>query len=70
MLFIFAIINMVNDMNNKGMAMTTMIYLSVILFSLLLITTLSVVSTSYTNKHDLIKKTSIKLNECIGRGDC
>ncbi len=61
---------MVNGMNNKGMAMTTMIYLTIILFSLLLITTLSIVSTSYTNKHDLIKKTNIKLNECIGRGEC
>ena len=57
-------------MNNKGMAITTMIYASVILLSIVVLTTLAVVSASYSNKNDLIKKIDNNLTECLGRGDC
>lgn len=57
-------------MNNKGMAITTMIYASVILLSIVILTTLAVLSASYNNKHDLINDIDKNLNECIGRGDC
>ena len=57
-------------MNNKGMAITTLIYASVILLSIVILTTLAVMSASYNNKHDLIDKIDNNLTECLGRGDC
>lgn len=57
-------------MNNKGMAITTMIYASVILLSIVILTTLAILSASYNNRHDLINDIDKNLNECIGRGDC
>lgn len=57
-------------MNNKGMAITTMIYAAVILFAIVILTTLAVTSASYTNKHDLIDRIDSNLTECLGRGDC
>ena len=57
-------------MNNKGMAISTMIYASVILFAVVVITTLAVTSASYTNKEDLVTKIDKNLNECLGRGEC
>ena len=57
-------------MNNKGMAISTMIYAAVILLSIVILTTLAVTSSSYTNKADLINKIDKNLNECLGRGEC
>ena len=57
-------------MNNKGMAISTMIYASAILLSVVILTTLAVTSSSYINKEDLINKIDENLNECIGRGEC
>ena len=57
-------------MNNKGMAISTMIYASVILLSIVILTTLAVTSSSYTNKADLVNKIDKNLDECLGRGEC
>ena len=57
-------------MNNKGMAMTTMIYASVILLTVVILTTLAVTSSSYTNKRDIVDKIDRNLTECLGRGEC
>ena len=57
-------------MNNKGMAISTMIYASVILLSVVILTTLAVTSSSYTNKRDIVDRIDKNLIECLGRGDC
>lgn len=50
--------------------MTTMIYASVILLATVILTTLAVTSSSYTNKRDIVDKIDRNLTECLGRGDC
>ena len=57
-------------MNNKGMAISTMIYAAVILLSIVILTTLAVTSSSYTNKADLVNQIDKNLDECLGRGEC
>ena len=47
-----------------------MIYASVILLSVVILTTLAVTSSSYTNKRDIVDRIDKNLTECLGRGDC
>lgn len=50
--------------------MTTFVYASVVLLSIVVLTTLAVTSSSYSNRKDLITKIDNNLTECLGRGEC
>ena len=57
-------------MNNKGFAITTMVYAAIILFSLVMITILGVEKNKYTNQRDYVESINTELSACLRRGEC
>lgn len=57
-------------MNNKGFAVTSMVYAAIILLSLVMFTVLSIVKNEYTNQKDFVEDINRNLTQCIGSGEC
>lgn len=57
-------------MNNKGFAVTSMVYAAIILLAITMFTVLAVVRNEYNNQKDYVDDINTNLTRCIGRGDC
>ena len=57
-------------MNNKGFAVTTMVYAAIILFSLIMLSILGIEKTKYVNQRDYVESINKDLGSCLRRGDC
>ena len=57
-------------MNNKGFAITTIVYGIVILIALLAFSIVIFMKNDYLNQKDLIKDTNKKLNQCLMEKRC
>lgn len=57
-------------MNNKGFAITTMVYAAIVLFSLVMLTILGIEKNKYINQRDYIESINTELGACLRRGDC
>ena len=57
-------------MNNKGFAITTIVYGIVILIVLLSFSIITIMKINYLNQKDLIKETNEKLNQCLIEERC
>ncbi len=57
-------------MNNKGFAVTTMVYAAIILLSLVMFTVLGIMQGEYNNQRGLVEDINKNLTQCIGRGGC
>ena len=57
-------------MNNKGFAITTIVYGIVILIVLLSFSIITIMKNNYLNQKDLIKETNEKLNQCLIKEEC
>lgn len=57
-------------MNNKGFAVTTMVYAAIVLFSLVMITILGIERNKYVNQRDYVDNINKELGSCLRRGDC
>ena len=57
-------------MNNKGFAITTIVYGIVILIALLAFSIVTIMKNNYLNKKDIINDTNIKLNQCLMEKRC
>lgn len=57
-------------MNNKGFAVTTMVYAAIVLFSLVMITILGIERNKYVNQRDYVENINQELGSCLRRGDC
>lgn len=61
---------MVKHMNNKGFAISTVLYGLIILMSLLLFLWIGTMSFSKDNSDKLIEQIEEELNECVWQGTC
>lgn len=61
---------MVMNMNNKGFAISTVLYGLVILMSLLLFLLLGTMSFSRDNNSKLVEQIEEELNDCVWQGTC
>lgn len=57
-------------MNNKGFAITTIVYGIVILIALLAFSIITIMKNNYLNQKDLINDTNQKLNKCLIEKRC
>lgn len=57
-------------MNNKGFAVTSMVYSAVILLALVMFTILAIVQNEYTNQKEFVEDINKTLTQCIGKGGC
>ena len=54
-------------MNNKGFAVTTMVYASIALLAIAMFTVLAIESAKYRNQKEFIEEINETLTECLGR---
>jgi len=59
-----------DDMNNKGFAVTTMVYATIVLLAISMFTALAIVNAEYTNQKSIIEKVNNDLNVCLEAGGC
>ncbi len=57
-------------MNNKGFAVTTMVYSAIILLTLVMFSVLAIEKNKYVDQKDYINKADKALNSCLRKGDC
>ena len=57
-------------MNNKGFAITTIVYAIVILIALLAFSIVTIMKNDYLNQKDLIKDINKELNKCLIEARC
>lgn len=57
-------------MNNKGFAVTSMVYAIIILLSITMFMVLAIVRNEYDNQKKYVEDVNKSLTQCIGRGDC
>ena len=57
-------------MNNKGFAITTIVYGIVLLIVLLSFSIITIMKNDYLNQKELIKITNEKLKTCLMEGSC
>ena len=57
-------------MNNKGFAISTIIYTSIVLLSLVMFTTLAIERNKYVNQKELVNDVNNKLSSCLKEGTC
>lgn len=57
-------------MNNKGFAITTIVYAIVILLVLILFSVTSIVKNRYVDQSEFINDVKDELNTCISSGAC
>ncbi len=58
------------NMNNKGFAISTVLYSLIILMSLLLFLLIGTMSFSRDNSSELVDQVEEELNECVWQGTC
>ena len=57
-------------MNNKGFAITTMVYAAIILFSLVMFAVLGIEKNKYVNQKSYVEDINVQLNDCLSGGSC
>ena len=57
-------------MNNKGFAVTTIIYTILILLSFSMLLIMGLLSNEYVNQKDYINDINDNLTECLERNEC
>ena len=57
-------------MNNKGFAITTMVYAAILLFSLVMLAALGVEKNKYVNQRDYVDNINAELGNCLSGGKC
>ena len=57
-------------MNNKGFAVSSIIYASVILLSLVMFTTLAIEKNKYVDQKKLVNNINQELSTCLKEGTC
>ncbi len=57
-------------MNNKGFAITTMVYAAIILFSLVMFAVLGIEKNKYVNQKTYVEDINDQLNDCLSGGSC
>ena len=57
-------------MNNKGFAITTIVYAIIILLILILFSVTSVVKDKYTDQNEFVDDLDTELTECLETGAC
>lgn len=57
-------------MNNKGFAVTTMVYATIVLLAISMFTALAIVNAEYTDQKSIIEDVNQKLNTCLETGGC
>lgn len=57
-------------MNNKGFAVTSMVYAAVILLAIVIFTILAIVENQYTNQKDFVEQVNQDLTQCIEAEGC
>ena len=57
-------------MNNKGFAVTTIVYASVILLAAVMMTTIEIVRHDYIDSRDYVDEINKALTECMSGGGC
>ncbi len=57
-------------MNNKGFAITTMVYAAIILFSLIMFSILGIQKNNYVNQKNYVEDINVSLGNCLREGDC
>ena len=57
-------------MNNKGFAISSIIYASVILLSLVMLTTLAIEKNKYVDQKKLVNDINRNLSTCLKEGTC
>lgn len=59
-----------DDMNNKGFAITTMVYALVILLSMSMFLVLNIMDNNYNDNKKLINDVQEELDECLTNARC
>jgi len=54
-------------MNNKGFAVTTMVYASIVLLAMAMFSVLAIESAKYGNQKEFVEDINDALTECLGR---
>ena len=57
-------------MNNKGFAVTSMVYAAVILLVIVMFTVLAIVENEYTNQKEFVEDINKNLTKCVNGGRC
>ena len=57
-------------MNNKGFAVTTMVYAAILLFSLVMFAVLGIEKNKYINQRDYVDEINVELGNCLSGGKC
>ncbi len=57
-------------MNNKGFAITSMVYAVIILLSITMFTVLAIEKKEYDNQKNYVEDINNTLTQCIGKGEC
>ncbi|MGM9879069.1 MAG: hypothetical protein ACI31R_03500 [Bacilli bacterium] len=55
-------------MNNKGFAVTSMVYAAIILLSMTMFTVLAIVKSEYTDQKEFVEDINKSLTQCIVSG--
>ena len=62
--------NVGDYMDNKGFAISTIIYTSIVLLSLVMFTTLAIERNKYINQKDFANDINKNLSTCLKEGTC
>lgn len=57
-------------MNNKGFAVTSMVYAAIILLALAMFAILAILRSEYKDQKDFVENVNKELTMCLGRGGC
>lgn len=57
-------------MNNKGFAVTSMVYAAIILLSITMFAVLTIMKSEYTNQKEFVEDINKNLTQCIGGDGC
>lgn len=57
-------------MNDRGFAVTTMVYASVVLLAMVMFSVLAIVSSEYSNQREFIDEINNELTLCLERDEC
>ena len=57
-------------MNNKGFAISTIIYTSIVLLSLVMFTILAIEKNKYVNQKEFVNDVNNNLSVCLKEGTC
>lgn len=57
-------------MNNKGFAVTTIVYSVILLLALIMFTTIALVDGEYNNQKDFVNDINESLGKCLNENQC